>query len=136
MEAPLASFVSGLLLTAIFAVAGRRSGAPLTRPGGWFTTRPLASAVEGRPGLDGDALTLRLVLETALWVVLACGWVVLADQSHDIAFATGIAAAAFGVIQGVAGRKIVLAEQGRRDVEFVVAERRAIGTPSLGVRPT
>ena len=45
LEAPLASVVTGILLAAILAVAGRRSGAALARPGEWFTRRPLAEAL-------------------------------------------------------------------------------------------
>ena len=134
LEAPIASVVTGILLAAILAVAGRRSGAPLTRPGEWFTTRPLAGASASRTGLDRGRLTRRLLAETALWVTAVCAWVLLAGESHDIVFATGLASAAFGAIQAFAARRRVLAEERRRGEAFVVAERKALGTPSLGVR--
>ena len=134
LEAPLASAVSGVLLAAILAVAGRRSGAPLERPGEWFTTRPLAGASAERTGLDRSRLIRRLLLETVAWVSIVCAWVLIAGQSHDIVFATGIASAAFGAIQAFAARRRVLAEEQRRGEAFVIAERKALGTPSLGIR--
>ena len=134
LEAPIASVITGILLAAILAVAGRRSGAALTQPGAWFTTRPIDGADAERTGLDPGRLTRRLLAETALWTGAVCAWVLLADQSHDIVFATGLASAAFGVIQGFAARGRVLDEERRSGRRFVVAERKAIGTPALGVR--
>lgn len=136
LEAPLASVVTGLLLATILAVAGRRSGAALTDPGAWFTTRPIHGADAERAGLDQGRLTRRLLVETAIWTGAVCAWVLLADQSHDIVFATGLASAAFGAIQAFAARGRVLEEEERSGRRFVVAERRALGTPSLGVRRT
>jgi hypothetical protein len=104
LEAPVASVISGILLAAILAVAGRRSGAPLAQPGAWFTTRPLAGASAERPGIDRTRLTRRLLAETALWAGAVCAWVLLAGESHDIVFATGLASAAFGAIQAFAAR--------------------------------
>ena len=135
LEAPVSAVVAGVLLVAILAVAGRRSGAPLARPGEWFTTTPLADASADRAPLDPSRLRGRLLLETGVIAAAVCGWVLLAGESHDIAFSTGIASVAFGAIQAFAARRRVLAEERRRGETFVVAERRAIGTPSLGVRP-
>lgn len=124
-------FVPGvLLLLGGFGVL--RNGARPGRPGEWLTTRPLRGAENGRPGLSAAALRRRLLVETAMWIVGVTALVLIFGSSPLLIFGTGLASAAFGAVQAFPARARVEAEERRRGLRFVVAERPGLGTPSLG----
>jgi len=124
-------FVPGALL--VFALLARRRGIPLLAAGRWFTERSLSTAQAGRPGLSARALKRRLVIETAVWVVAVTVWVLVVGSSGLLIFGTGLASAAYGVVQAFASRRRVARAEAERGEHFVVAERPGLGTPNLGV---
>ena len=123
-------FVPAVL--ALLALIGRRAGARLGAPGEWLTTRPLRGARDGRPALPAPGLRRRLLGETAIWIVAGCAWVLLADSSHGLFLGTGLASAAFGLVQALASRRRVEEDEQRTGRRFVVAERPGLGLPQLG----
>jgi len=124
-----------LAMLAIFALLARRRGIPPLAAGRWFTERPLAEARPGRPGLTADALRSRLVVETAIWIIAVTLWVLLVGSSGLLIFGTGLASAAYGVVQAYASRGRVLSAEREHGTTFVVAERPSLGTPHLGSSP-
>jgi len=127
-SAPLFVLVA---LLALAAYAAARRGVPPLAAGRWLTERPLAGALAGRDPMDGARLRRRLLVETAIWIVAVCAWVLLGRSSGLVIFGTGLATVAYGVVQAVASRhRVVDAEttDGRR---YVLAERPGIGTPEL-----
>lgn len=119
------------LLAALSAYAALRRGVPPAAAGRWLTERPLTSAEPSREPLEERALRRRLVVETAIWIVAVCGWVLIGRSSGLLIFATGLASAAFGVVQAfAASRRVARAEaaDGRR---YLVAKRPGVGTPEL-----
>jgi len=123
-------FVPGILL-ALALVARVRRRVPLTRPGAWLTTQPLAHAAPGRPALPAGPLRRRLLVETAVWIVAVGLWVVLGRSSGLLIFGTGLASAAFGAVQAFAATRHVAAAQRARGETYAVARRPALGTPEL-----
>jgi len=125
-------FVPGVLAL-LGGFGALRNGASAGRPGEWLTTRPLRGAREGRPGLPAGSLRRRLLVETAIWVIGVTALVVILGSSPLLIFGTGLASAAFGAVQAFPARARVQAEERRRGVRYVVAERPGVGTPSLGI---
>jgi len=129
---PIALLFVPAVLLLLGAFGALRNGARAGRPGEWLTTRPLRGAKEGRPGLPAVALRRRLVLETAIWITGVTALVLIFGSSPLLIFGTGLASAAFGVVQAFPARARVQAEERRRGLRYVVAERPGIGTPNLG----
>ncbi len=118
---------------ALLALVGRRAGAPWLAPGAWLTERPLRGATPGLAPLDAGRLRRRLALETAAWVVAGVALVAV-GSSGWLLFGTGLASVAFGLVQAVAARARVAAEESRRGVRYAVARRAGLGTPALTTR--
>ena len=125
-------FVPAVLL-ALGGWAAARGTASLLDPGGWLTARPLAGATPGRAGLPEGRLRRRLAVESGLWIVLVCGWVLLARQSGLLVFGTGLASVAYGLVQVLGSAARVRAVERERGASFVVARRPGLGLPELGV---
>ena len=116
------------------ALWGRlRHGAALGRPGEWLTTRPLRGARSGRPILPRRPVRRRLLVETAAWIVGVTAWVVVGRSSGLLIFGTGLASAAYGVVQLVLARARVRDEERRRGVTYYLSRRPGLGTPDLAV---
>jgi len=118
-------------LAALAAFAALRRGVPPLAAGRWLTERPLAGAVPGREPLDAGRLRRRLLVETAIWIVAVCGWVLLGRSSGLLIFGTGLASAAFGLVQAVAAHRRVARAEAADGRRYLVAERPGLGTPSL-----
>lgn len=123
-------FVPAVLL-ALGGWAAWRGGVPIGAPGRWLTERPLREARAGEVALDAAALRRRLAVETAIWIVAVCAWVIVARSSGLLIFGTGLASAAFGAVQAFAGRARVDAVERERGERYAVARRPGLGTPSL-----
>lgn len=123
-------FVPAVLL-ALGGFAALRRGVGLADAGGWLTARPLAGAQPGRPALPSGKLRTRLVVETAVWVVGVTAWVLLGATDGLLIFGTGLASAAYGVVQAFASRARVVRVERERGEEFLVAERPGLGLPRL-----
>lgn len=119
------------LLAMLSAHARFRRGVPALAAGRWLTEFPLTTAAPSREPLGGDALRRRLVVETAIWIVAVCGWVLIGRSSGLLIFATGLASAAFGVVQAFAARARVAAVQAGDGRSYLVARRPGLGTPEL-----
>lgn len=111
--------------------AALKRGVPIARVDRWLTDRPLAGAAPGRPVLDARQLKRRVAIETALWIVAVCGWVLLARSSGWLVFGTGLASMAYGAVQAFAAPRAVAAAERARGVRFYVSERPGVGTPTL-----
>jgi len=122
---------AALLLLGGFAAL--RRGVPLGAVGRWLTERPLARAGPDAGALPAARLKRRLLVETGIWIVAVCGWVLLARSSGLLIFGTGLASAAYGVVQAFASRARVVRAEGDRGVGYAVAERPGIGLPALSV---
>lgn len=122
-----------LLLLGGFAVLKR--GVPLAAVGRWLTERPLEGARAGAGALPRERLIRRLVLETGIWIVAVCAWVVLARSSGLLIFGTGLASAAYGAVQAFASHGRVVRAERERGAAYAVAERPGIGLPRLSVAP-
>ena len=133
-SAPAAALLLVPATLVLLALVGVRAGASPWVPGQWLTERPLRGATPGRPALDPARLRRRLVLETAAWIVIGVVLVAI-GSSGWLLFGTGLASVAFGLVQAVAARGRVAAEERRRGVVFGVARRAGLGTPGLTVRP-
>lgn len=120
------------VLVALSAYAGLRRGVPVAAAGRWLTELPLATAAPSREPLDERALRRRLVVETAIWIVAVCGWVLIGRSSGLLIFGTGLASAAFGVVQAFAARTRVERAEAADRRHYLVAERPGLGTPRLG----
>lgn len=119
------------VVVALGAFAVLRRGAAATHPGQWLTARPLATVRPGRTALPRRPLVRRLILETAMWIALAAGWIVLARSSGLLFFGTGLASVAFGVLQAVASARQVRAVESERGDVYAVAARPGVGAPEL-----
>lgn len=119
------------VLGAIAAQAALRRGVPVTAPGCWLTEHPLGTAQPGRTPLPAAPLRRRLLLETAVWIVAVGAWVLLARQSGFLIFSTGLASAAFGLVQALPARARVRAADRALGREHLVAKRPGLGTPDL-----
>jgi hypothetical protein len=117
----------------LLAAIGLRAGASPLRPGDWLTARALREARPDRPGLPALGLRRRLLAETALWIVAVVAWVLLARSSGWLVFGTGLASIAFGAVQALAARARVARAERERGERYVVARRRGLGTPQLGI---
>lgn len=124
-----------VVLVALSAYAGLRRGVPVAAAGRWLTELPLATAAPSREPLDERALRRRLVVETAIWIVAVCGWVLIGRSSGLLVFGTGLASAAFGVVQAFAARVRVAAVEAGDGRRFLVARRPGLGTPELTWQP-
>jgi hypothetical protein len=124
-------FVPAVLL-ALGAFAVVRRGASPWRPSQWLTARPLSTAASGRSALPAPQLRRRLVVETAIWMVAAGAWIALTGSSGLLFFGTGLASAAYGVLQALPSARRVAAVEASSGETFVVARRPGFGTPELG----
>lgn len=122
------------LLAAIAAWGHFRHGAPLNRPGEWLTKRSLENAQPGREALDPAPIRRRLFIETAAWIVGVTLWVLFGRSSGLLIFGTGLASAAYGVLQMVASRGRVKEVERERGETYRVARRPGFGTPDLSVK--
>jgi len=118
-------------LGALAGYAALRRGVPPLAAGRWLTERPLAGAAPGAPALDPARLRRRLLVETAIWIVAVCGWVLLGRSSGLLIFGTGLASVAFGVVQALAARRRVARAQAADGRCYLVAVRPGLGTPGL-----
>lgn len=126
-------FVPATLLA--LALNGRlRHGASLWRPGEWLTAGPLAGAQGRRRSMPARPVVRRVVLEAAGWVVGVTAWVLWAGSSGLLIFGTGLASAAYGLVEAVAARRRVAAVEESEERRYLLAERRGLGTPVLAVR--
>ena len=73
----------------------------------------------------------RLLVETAAWIAGVTAWVILGRSSGVVIFGTGLATAAFGVVQLLWARAHVGAVERSQGVSFFVSDRPALGTPDL-----
>ncbi|MDQ3356506.1 MAG: hypothetical protein M3502_07310 [Actinomycetota bacterium] len=124
-------FVPAVLL-ALGAFAVVRRGASPRRPSQWLTLHPLSTATSARSALPAPPLRRRLLVETAIWIVAAGAWIVLARSSGLLFFGTGLASAAYGVLQALPSARRVAAVEASSGETFVVARRPGFGTPELG----
>jgi len=125
----------GAVLLLLGGFATLRRGVPLVAVGRWLTERPLADAEPERRALPAARLKRRLLVETGIWVVAVCAWVVLARSSGLLIFGTGLASAAYGAVQALASRGRVARMERERGVRYTVAERPGLGLPRLSVAP-
>lgn len=119
------------VLGAIAVHAAARRGVPLAAPGRWLTEHPLTTAQPGLPPLPSAPVRRRLLVETAVWIVAVGAWVLLARQSGFLIFSTGLASAAFGLVQAFPARARVRAADRALGHEHTVARRPGLGTPEL-----
>ncbi len=124
-------FVPAVLL-ALGAWAVLRRGASPWRPAEWLTARPLSTALGERRALPAEPLRRRLVIETTVWIVAAGAWILLFRSSGLLFFGTGLASAAYGLLQAVPSARRVAEVETRSGETFVVARRPGFGTPELG----
>ena len=127
-------FVPAVLLL-LGGFAALRRGVPLGAVGRWLTERPLSGARAGADTLPAAKLRRRLVIETAIWIVAVCAWVVFAGSSGLLIFGTGLASAAYGAVQAFASRDRVVRTERERGTAYAVAERPGLGLPKLSVVP-
>lgn len=123
-------FVPAVLL-ALGGYAALRGRAGLLDPGGWLTARSLAGAVDGREALPARRLRIRLVAETAVWIVAVTAWVLIGARDGLLIFGTGLASATYGVVQAFAARGRVVRVEREREEQYLVAARPGLGTPEL-----
>ncbi len=133
-RAPLAALALVPAVLVLLALIGRRAGAPLGAPGRWLTERTLRDAARGRIPLPVAPLRRRLLVETAIWVVVGIALVAV-GSSGWLLFGTGLASVAFGVVQAVFARAHVLGEERRRGERFAISRRAGLGTPDVAVLP-
>jgi hypothetical protein len=122
-------------LAALAAHAALRRGVPPLAAGRWLTEHPLGTARPGREALDASRLRRRLVIETAIWIVAVAAWVLLARESGLLIFGTGLASAAFGVVQAFAARARVTGAERTQGRRYAVSRRPGLGTPELTFTP-
>ncbi|CAA9516318.1 MAG: hypothetical protein AVDCRST_MAG45-2222 [uncultured Solirubrobacterales bacterium] len=127
-------FVPAVLLV-LGAWAVLRRGSSPWRPGEWLTARPLATATGERRALPSGPLRRRLIVETTIWILAAGAWILLARSSGLVFFGTGLASAAYGLLQAVPSARRVAAVEARSGETFVIARRPGFGTPELGTLP-
>ncbi len=125
-----------VMLGALAAYAALRRGVSPLRPAEWLTARPLSGATPGRRALPRPPLVRRLVIETGVWIVGGTAWVLITGSSGLLFFGTGLASAAYGVLQAGPSARRVAAVQASTGTTFVVARRPGFGSPELGVRPS
>jgi hypothetical protein len=123
-------FVPGALL-ALGAFAALRRGVGLLDAGAWLTARPLGGVTAGRPAMSARRLWVRLIAETAVWIVAVTAWVVVGATDGLLIFGTGLASAAYGAVQAFAARGRVEQVERERGEEYLVAERPGLGLPQL-----
>lgn len=123
-------FVPAVLL-ALGGYAALRRGVGLLDVGGWLTARPLGRVADGRSALATSSLRVRLLAETAVWIVAVTAWVLVGATDGLLIFGTGLASAAYGAVQAFASRARVRRVERERGQEFLVAERPGIGLPRL-----
>lgn len=123
-------FVPAVLL-ALGAFAAVKRGVGLLDAGAWLTARPLGGVAPGRPALPADRLRVRLVAETAVWIVAVTAWVLVGAGDGLLIFGTGLASAAYGAVQAFASRGRVARVERERGEEYLVAERPGLGLPRL-----
>ena len=123
-------FVPAVLL-ALGGFAALRRGVGLLDAGAWLTARPLSRVAGGRPPLPVQRLRVRLVAETAVWIVAVTAWVLVGATDGLLIFGTGLASAAYGAVQAFASRARVARVERERGEEFLVAERPGLGLPQL-----
>ncbi len=119
------------VLAALGGWAALRHRAGVLDAGGWLTARPLAGVQPGLPALDARRLRVRLAAETAAWIVAVTAWVVLGARDGLLIFGTGLASAAFGLVQAFAARARVRLADDERGEDHLVARRPGLGTPDL-----
>ena len=124
-------FVPAVVL-ALGSWAVLRRGASPWRPAEWLTARPLSTALSERRALAAEPLRRRLVIETTVWIAAAGAWIVLSRSSGLLFFGTGLASAAYGLLQAFPSARRVAAVEARSGETFVVARRPGFGTPELG----
>lgn len=122
------------LLAALALFARLRRGVGLLDAGGWLTRGPLGGARPGRAALPAGGLRRRLVGESAAWIAGVSAWVVLGASDGLLIFGTGLASAAYGLLQALASRGRVVAAERERGERYLVAERPGLGLPVLTVR--
>jgi hypothetical protein len=120
----------GLLLV-LAAFARLRNHVPLLAPGRWLTDRSIAHAQPGARPMPESPLRRRLMLESGLWIVLVCGWVLATGHSGWLVFVTGWASVAYGVLQVAFSARRVQSVERHDNVTFLVARRPGLGTPEL-----
>ena len=124
------AFVPAVLLS-LGGFAALKRGVGLLHVGAWLTARPLTGVTPGREPLPVAKLRTRLVVETAIWVVAVTAWVVVGATDGLLIFGTGLASAAYGLVQAVASRGRVVRVERERGEEYLVAERPGLGLPEL-----
>jgi hypothetical protein len=125
-------FVPGLLAALAGWAWARHRLSPLD-PGAWLTTRPLTTARPDAAAIEAGSLTRRVVAETVAWMVAVSLWVLLAGSAGLLVFGTGLASMAFGALQAGAAERRVAHREVAEGTVYRVAQRPALGTPSLRV---
>lgn len=123
-------FVPAALL-ALGGFAALRRGVGLLDAGAWLTVRPLSRVSAGRTALRAEKLRVRLIGETAIWIVAVTAWVLVGATDGLLIFGTGLASVAYGAVQAFAARGRVARVERERGEEYFVAERPGLGLPRL-----
>lgn len=109
----------------------RRRGVAWSQPGRWLTDRPLADARPGLMALDERRLRVRLIGETVLWGALALAVFAGLTTSRPLAYATGWASLAYGLLELLASAPRILEVERERGVTFRVSRRPGLGAPDV-----
>lgn len=113
------------------ALWARHRGVPWSQPGRWLTDRPLGDARPGLAPLDERRLRVRLVGETVLWGAVALAVFAGFTTSRPLAYATGWASLAYGLLELWGSTARIRAVQDERGVVYRVARRPGLGTPDV-----
>jgi hypothetical protein len=66
-----------------------------------------------------------------VWIVAVTAWVLLGASDGFLIFGTGLASAAYGLVQAVASRARVVRTERERGTTYLIAERPGLGLPQL-----
>jgi hypothetical protein len=113
------------------ALVARRRGIPIAAPGRWLTDRSIAAATPGLSVLPEAALRRRLLIETAIWAVIAIAVIAGFSTSRPFAYATGWASLAYGLLELLGSAPRIREVEFERGTHFLVHRRPGFGTPEV-----
>jgi hypothetical protein len=113
------------------ALVARRRGIPVGSPGRWLTDRSIAAATAGLSVLSETKLRRRLLVETAIWAVVAVAVIAGFSTSRPFAYATGWASLAYGLLELFGSAPRIREAEFEARTQFLIHRRPGFGTPEI-----